>query len=563
MATLKSKTLFFTTSPRTPTKMIPEIKLLFDKFQGEKWDTSSQIRFMEFLSADQSFNGSGANDPAFSARDRINRAPKALGFVDLKPTIQITEAGSQFISGIRTEEILLRQLLKFQIPSPYHKEKEGEESIFFVKPYLEIFRLIYSLEKVSFDEVMIFGMQLTNYQKFDEVLGKILDFRANRIKYRGSYKEYLNIVFNNELQEIYKTEIKSGQTETRESNDDSLQKFLKTKQRNHHDYTDACFRYLRATGMVSLSQKGKSLSIMEEKKVEIEFILTSIEREPKHIDDEKEYKAYLFNAHIPVLFTDNKDNLKEFILKRNDFGEELLVEKTIDELKDIREFILETRRERIISEQVATLKSFSEESYRDVIATYESIINRDFYDLPLMLEWNTWRAMTMLNGGEIKGNFKLDDNGEPMSTAQGNRADIECDYGDFGAIVEVTLQSGQRQYESEGEPVARHLARYKDVLGKDAFCIFIAPTINEAAIAHFFMLSKTSISYYGGMSTIIPIELNAFIQMIKNTLDSGHLPSSNCIQELFEFSKSVAETAKDETQWYNALQDKAHNWLTA
>lgn len=38
MAILKNKVLFFTTSPRTPSKSIPEIKLLIDKFVGRKWD---------------------------------------------------------------------------------------------------------------------------------------------------------------------------------------------------------------------------------------------------------------------------------------------------------------------------------------------------------------------------------------------------------------------------------------------------------------------------------------------------------------------------------------------
>lgn len=67
---------------------------------------------------------------AFSARDRINRAPKSLGFVDLKPYIKLTEAGENFISGKRTEEVLLRQLLKFQLPSPYHKEPEEFKGFF-------------------------------------------------------------------------------------------------------------------------------------------------------------------------------------------------------------------------------------------------------------------------------------------------------------------------------------------------------------------------------------------------------------------------------------------------
>ena len=83
------------------------------------------------------FNGSGNNDPAVSARDRINRAPKALGFVLLESTIKLTNAGSSLISTKRKEEVFLRQLLKFQIPSPYHTPSE-KAATFYVKPYLEI-----------------------------------------------------------------------------------------------------------------------------------------------------------------------------------------------------------------------------------------------------------------------------------------------------------------------------------------------------------------------------------------------------------------------------------------
>ena len=72
---------------------------------------------MKNLVKGKDFQGQGsAKEMAFSARDRINRAPKALGFVDLKPTISLTQSGKRFISGKRTEEVLLRQLLKFQLP---------------------------------------------------------------------------------------------------------------------------------------------------------------------------------------------------------------------------------------------------------------------------------------------------------------------------------------------------------------------------------------------------------------------------------------------------------------
>ena len=49
MAYLKNKALFFTTSPRTPSKMIPEIQLLNEHFSGRKWNKQSQTEFIDLL----------------------------------------------------------------------------------------------------------------------------------------------------------------------------------------------------------------------------------------------------------------------------------------------------------------------------------------------------------------------------------------------------------------------------------------------------------------------------------------------------------------------------------
>lgn len=155
MARLQGRTLFFITSPRTPLKMLPEIKLLLQKFTGQPWNPVTQTSFMECLAADSTFEGLGSlKDPAFSARDRINRGPKALGFIDLKPVIAPTAAGKAFLEERFSEEALLRQLLKFQLPSPYHIETDQLRNVFFVKPYLEIFRLVYTLGHVTFDELI-------------------------------------------------------------------------------------------------------------------------------------------------------------------------------------------------------------------------------------------------------------------------------------------------------------------------------------------------------------------------------------------------------------------------
>lgn len=163
---IDSKVVFMTTSPRTPEKMIPEIDLLAKNFSGKKWNVQTQVQFMQLLRNENFFHGSGENSPDFSARDRINRAPKSLGFITLSPAINLTPAGRKLISAKRTEEIFLRQLLKFQIPSPYHKPSE-KAAKFFVKPYLEILRLVHKLGTLKFDELEIFGLQITDFRKFD------------------------------------------------------------------------------------------------------------------------------------------------------------------------------------------------------------------------------------------------------------------------------------------------------------------------------------------------------------------------------------------------------------
>ena len=238
---IDSKVLFITTSPRTPEKMIPEIDLLSKNFEGKKWNTETQIAFMELLRNENFFNGSGNNDPAFSARDRINRAPKALGFILLEPTIKLTESGKTLISAKRKEEVFLRQLLKFQIPSPYHTPSEKAAN-FYVKPYLEILRLIYTLGTLKFDELMIFGLQLTDYREFDNIVKKIEKFRIDREKTSKKYREFKYYAQMNELQEIYSSELAKGETSTRESNIATAKKFLQTKASNMHDYADACIR---------------------------------------------------------------------------------------------------------------------------------------------------------------------------------------------------------------------------------------------------------------------------------------------------------------------------------
>lgn len=562
MARIDNKLLFFTTSPRTPAKTIPEIQLLHENFSGLSWNKSTQEQFIDKLAQSDFFEGKGSpTDKAFSARDRINRAPKALGFINLKPHIELTEAGIAFVYGKRPQEIFLRQLLKFQLPSPYHVEHQNIIGTFCIRPYLEILRLVRELEYITFDEFKIFAVQMTDYHKFNTIKESILCFRQGKEENKGQYKRFVNSVWENAILEIHSDRIAAGKTRTRETNDASLKKFIATQKSNMRDYADACFRYLRYTGLISISHRSRSISIFSDKIVEVDFILSTVSRDPVFIDDIDAYKAHLFSANSPVLYTDNRDNIVDILMRIGSFTKRELADKNLDELKDLRDKIVKQHKDAVIHEQVAEIKSYA--LYSEIIDTFNEIISDEYYDAPLMFEYNTWRAMTMLDGGNIKGNFNFDDAGQPLSTAAGNMPDIECDYDDFSLSVEVTLQSGQRQYESEGEPVARHYGQLKKRTGKDTYCLFIAPTINPATLAHFYGLNHLSIALYGGKSKIIPLELDQFMRLIENSYNYKTQPIPNDIRRFLDYAIKLCEKATDENHWRCGIQACVDTWLAS
>lgn len=557
MATIDSQILFLTTSPRTPEKMIPEIELLATNFLGRKWDNETQCDFMDVLRKEAFFNGKGKKDASFSARDRINRAPKSLGFVRLKPTISLTLAGEALISSRRKEEVFLRQMLKFQIPSPYHIPTE-KATTFCVKPYLELLRLVRTMGTLKFDELRLFGMQLTDWHKFDCIVSKIEKFRKDKLESKGSYRKFYNVYVKAELKKIYSLRIARGETKTRESNDKSLKNFLDTQSRNMRDYADACFRYLRATGLVNVSHVGKSLSIIPERVPDVDFILHTVEREPQDFCSEEEYADYLGEATTPLLYTDDKDR----IVKRleTEFSDaEINASWDVEKLKDVLADNIERRKNKEIKQQVSDIKNYK--LYDDIQQVFQQILDKELYDAPLMLEWNTWRAMTMLDGGDIRANLNYDDFGKPLSTAQGNMADIVCDYGDFKIIVEVTMASGQKQYEMESEPVSRHLGKMKTNSNIPCYCLFVSPTINDACVAHFFGLHHINISYYGGKSVIIPLPLNVFQKMLENSYKASYTPNPIHVKNFFEQSVKIANSGCSETEWYEEMKRTAINWL--
>ncbi len=78
-----------------------------------------------------------------------------------------------------------------------------------MRPYLELIRLIRTLGMLRFDELMLFGLQLTDRRRFDETVKRIDIFRAGQALRKGRYKAYLKSCIDTELAAIYADDLAS------------------------------------------------------------------------------------------------------------------------------------------------------------------------------------------------------------------------------------------------------------------------------------------------------------------------------------------------------------------
>lgn len=557
-----AKTLFFSTSPRNPELIAKYLDVLVSNFSGRKWEKKLQEELYYKFVETGVMEGGESSLPDLSGREKITRSVMPLGFVQLTPYVAITEPGSFLLEENNTDDLFLRQLIKLQYPSPIHIFG-GSCAHFNCKPFLEVLRLINDLGYITKIELTIFGLQITDYHKLETIEEKIKKFRATRPT--SGVKKYFQECLFKEVEQIYEKELNRGTFKTRESAEQSRLRFVKTKASNMRDYADACVRYLRYTGCIALSRDNYnySISILEEKKSDVDFLLQSIDRDAHSFESRESYNQYLWDVNTPSLLSDNKDILIETIKQKTANIDFDLHSLSTNELKQLRRNIINKQRDCAVADQIKRLKRYAD--FKDVVEKFENIPKRGFYpDAPVLFEWNTWRAMTMLDGGEIVGNFGLDDSGLPKSSARGGMADIVCKYDDFAITVEVTLQTGARQFDSEGEPVARHVGKVHDELGKTVYCLFIAPVLNQSSIDFFFSLNNMNIASYGGSeSCIIPIELKRFVKVLSRSYQYNRATPTD-LKELFISAKKLAKQHQNHNSslWLEDINDLVDSFLS-
>jgi len=520
----------FPTSPRSPYKVIERLKLI-SSLDGKEYDTNLQIEIgkrireeSENLKVGLSSNSSTLD---FVGRDYITRAPKKLGIVYVpgvdKGKFELTEQGRNLINSKNMEFVMQRQIAKIQYPSPI--KVRGTEKIKLI-PLTATIKILKSVKDLSRSEVMMFVITIENFSTIDQSISEILKFRENLKKIKGNLKrrKFRDEVGIKKLNLFYKNEDFSIREKKGKKVDKS--EFLRTKLRNHKDYADSIFRYFISTGLFKLNKKSR-LEISKINEKDADYLLETIGLEPKKFEnDEKTFvKDYMGKENSISLYTDKLDNLlnKFDYLKKLSSTLDLKIntteidkrfknEKSLDIKKDI---IVELQKKFIYLKMEKFIKKLSERKKNDfdeIVGHFEEISDRnsEILDKPLQYEYNFFRAFSFIGDAEkIIPSLNFDEDINPLNTTS-NKPDLIIEYKDFILVVEVTLSAGQRQYESEGAPVFRHVGKCQNENNKPVFGLFICEKMDVNMPIEFLSRAMVKTKIYNGRVRILPIERSDF-----------------------------------------------------
>lgn len=583
-ASNKSRAWFFPTSPRSPYKLQGELRLL-KSLEGKAWNSDTQKEFAQLLQSYPDFDGNiSATDPAFSARDRATRAPRLLGFVHfpkkgVRGLLLFTDVGNAFINASEEEQVLIfqRQLAKVQFTSPLHNS--GGFEMMSVRPLMVMIKLLLSLESMSKEEVALFATSLIDHRIFSARLNEVKQYRRQLSELSTGQRKIFRKEFAlNWVANIYSEDIDAGHTHLREGGEN----FLKTKYQTLRDYADSTIRYLRSTGLFTVSPHGQRLMLLHASMEDAKFLLDKYGiglSDCSNLPYDDYIDQYLGNPSLPEIRKDDltrqAEDLRRMIdqmavyepaianaLATNYQGATSKLEKlqVIGKLEKQLGYI------QIKNEAKAIRDDFST-SLINIKATYQEIVSRqsEILDRPLMYEWNTWRAMVLINDAQnVQGHFVTDADGNPVTTAGGGKPDILVEYLSFWLTVEVTLSSGRRQFEMEGEPISRHLGDLQKgcVEGGDTrpvFGIFVAETVLDTVIGHLITLARYNNQRARGAIRIIPMRRELFEEFMESALQHPNF-SHRVLRRFFEDVFSAEALAMGELDWMNFIETKINRF---
>jgi len=319
--------------------------------------------------------------------------------------------------------------------------------------------------------------------------------------------------------------------------------YLTLKSSSWKDYIDVTARYFRMSGLLTIHRSR--INIAEPHGDIVKWILSCTWQLKKKGD----YLEYLHNHTLPALPQDKTAYLSQTTEKTlrdvirlsratkvqigpktvkidKEITDPLVLRKQLLRLTDIKRELKEYEYMLLLHREVSEIDK--------IIEYFDSIKHNDILGhRPTHFEWNVWRGFLAIDKlskfpHECR-NFDIDDDLQPRSNAPGGRPDMVFYYKDYILVVEVTLSTGETQYNTEHEPVPRHVARVMEQeKGGDVYSLFIAPQIQVNTAIHFYA-KMTSVPYINSSREkvypkIIPLSLDEYILLLRIFRKKRYLP---------------------------------------
>lgn len=550
-----------------------------------------------------------------------------------KPVL-ITEAGESLLNNPELEdEIFLRQLLKFQKPCALPKQSGKSFRNVNILPFILSLKITYELEGLSKEEISIFLNTTIRMNEIEHVINQIKSYRDKKSRIGGSVKkkEFYVQTQQERLKEIFSDEIDSRlklikSLSDRFKNDNSfistdrakgllnditkggkgsntvkskasqslivealkvgkdfsdlsdifLNYFLSLKISTLKDYADLTVRYLRKSGLFSVS-RDKLITVSDK-----ESLIKALLAVKWDFIKDEEYLDYLWSSTLPKLPSDELVYLSKYlnelisrekslfdrISKRNDFKLVLPPRIVPSDLISLKQQVREVEQNLLKLKEISFYYSQGEENQiLDILNFYSLIIKKEILGgeayYPAYFEWNTWRVFlaidTLLNKPYEARNFNIDSELQPIHHAPGNKADMLFEYREFLLVAEVTLMVGPNQWSAEAEPVPRHIAKIQfENRSKEVFGLFVAPKIDPNTVLTFFNNRKHSIEGKMIELTIIPFTIED-LKFLLSTFQLRRFSIDN-MKELLTKIRDEIDESEDALEWFKKIPNVLENW---
>ncbi len=473
---------------------------------------------------------------------------------------EITPVGRLLIDHPELEEtIFLRQLLKYQIPSPL--EKVGTQN-FHVRP----FRLLLRFLKRAYEEGLI---GLTKHEIALYVIN-VLDERdeaaferafADIRAYRASYNALTGKVAKQELARERLVAVAHS---------------VGLAPGSLFDYADSNGRYALMSGLLTL--RGNKLTLADSRLPIIDALLD----DGTALVADTNYLELFYNPALPLLPTDDKLFLDQEIAALERRFVEIAtavnepatlpappVGKTLADLqayeKRLRTKLQQVRELQFYRTQ-ATPEALDEiqDLLEDISAGTGAFFGGGAY-APAFLEWAIWRLFLAMN--ELVGpisqtrGFNIDEDMNPTHHAKGGAADLTLTYKDFKLVCEMTLTSGSQQFAREGEPVTRHVFKViKENTTIPVYGVFVAKQLDANTVDAFH-----NARYWASMKTntatpVVALEIRQIIKLLE-CMKVQPISSAD-MRNFLDRVLQLQNVYTHGPAWYEAYSALYEHWLS-